>query len=71
MSQDPNRPKPEKAPDDEVSEEVLNWISGGASKDAHGCPACPHSALGPAFQSGGHILVDGSIYEDGIFKRKL
>jgi hypothetical protein len=71
MSKDPSAPKPKKATDDEVSDEVLKWISGGASKDAHGCPGCPHSTLGPAYQTGGHILVDGSIYQDGVFTRKL
>jgi len=69
MANDPSRPKPEKKTDDEISDEVLNWISGG--KDAHGCPACPHSSFSSTLQSGGHILVDGSIYQDGLFTRKL
>jgi hypothetical protein len=71
MSKDPSAPKPNKATDDEVSDEVLKWISGGASTESHGCPACPHPTLGPAYKSGSHILVDGSIYQDGVFTRKL
>jgi len=69
MATDPENPPRDQAPDDEISDEVLNWISGG--KDAHGCPACPHNALGPSYQDGAHILVDGSIFQDGAFKRKL
>jgi hypothetical protein len=67
MPDDNEKPKP--AADDEISEEVLQWIAGGA----HGCPSCPHppTAIGPQFNAGSHILVDGSIFEDGQFKRKL
>jgi hypothetical protein len=66
MATDPKPPRPEREPD-EVSDEVLDWIAGGA----HGCPACPHPALTSEYQTGGHILVDGSIFKDGVYLRKL
>jgi hypothetical protein len=68
MDEETGRPKPGDRDEDEISEEVLQWISGG---DAHGCPACPHTALAPGVKKGSHILVDGSIFEDGTFIRKV
>ena len=29
-----------------------------AEKDAHGCPACPHSVVGPAIQGSPNVLVN-------------
>jgi uncharacterized Zn-binding protein involved in type VI secretion len=30
-----------------------------AEADAHGCPACPHSVIGPAVQGSPDVLVNG------------
>jgi hypothetical protein len=67
MGDETKQNRPDCADDNEISEEVLQWISGGS----HGCPGCPHPTMGPGIRSGCHILADGSIFEDGALKRKL
>ena len=59
------RPGPKK--DEELSDAVLEWVSAGNS---HGCPACPHSSY-TGFGSGSHILVDGTVFENGTLVGKI
>ena len=72
--EDPKAPKappsgePAETPIDEA---VLDWIVGGAGADAHGCPACPHSAFSGGMKSGSHILVDGTIFKSGQISGKI
>ena len=65
------KPARSNSKDVELSDAVLEWVSAGrADADAHGCPACPHNGI-TGFGGGSHILVDGTIFQNGIQVGKL